>query len=301
MENPTLGLTNDQITSGTPAMKKIVLKAFYKDDKCYISPAKDSNGRYVGIQENIPEMEKLKMGYVPTIESRVKIYDGMEIDLNDKTWAKDWEWMKHCAEIADNFKEGQDTPGSYFYIFRPGYESAKKIEQAKLDLKLRSYILEDTTENLFNRVKVLGNNMDDTTVTDVQEYLLTLVRTSPRMIQNVYESKVYALELLYLHSMEKGTIKKKGGSFVFGDTFLGVDKKGVIAFFGNSRNSVITNTVEAVTYGRKVVSNTPLADESVSDNMEADEDAELEEREAAAKKVPTAAQKAAATRAAKKK
>jgi hypothetical protein len=28
---------------------------------------------------------------------------GIEIDLNT-TWAKDWEWMQHCVEIAEDFQ-----------------------------------------------------------------------------------------------------------------------------------------------------------------------------------------------------
>jgi hypothetical protein len=55
------------------------LKSFFKDDKCTISPTKDINGRYLGLNMNIPE-KKLEMGYVPSVESRLKLYDGIEID-----------------------------------------------------------------------------------------------------------------------------------------------------------------------------------------------------------------------------
>jgi hypothetical protein len=96
------------------------LKSF-KDDKCTISPTKDINGRYLGLNMNIPEIKKLEMGYVPSVESRLKLYDGIEIDLH----TKDWEWMQHCVEIAEDFQSGQGTPGAYFYIFRPGFESGK--------------------------------------------------------------------------------------------------------------------------------------------------------------------------------
>jgi hypothetical protein len=44
------------------------------------SPTKDINGRYLGLNMNIPEI-KLEMGYVPSVESRLKLYDGIEIDL----------------------------------------------------------------------------------------------------------------------------------------------------------------------------------------------------------------------------
>lgn len=299
MNNQTLGLTNDQITAGTPSQKKIVLKAFFKDDKCTVSPAKDSNGRYAGIQENIPDIEKHKMGYVPSIESRIKLYDGMEIDLNDPTWAKDWEWMKSCQEISESFKDGQETPGAYFYIFRPGVESAKKVEEERKTLELKNFIFNDTKENLYNRVKVLGTDMDDSTETDVQEFLLNMVNTSPNLLRNVYESRVFALELLFLHANEKGTISRKGGSYTFGNIFLGVDKKSVIAFFGNTRNVATVSTIEAITYGRKEIVQNPLENEVVSDNVVIDEDEDLNEREESAKAKPlTSAQKAAATRAA---
>lgn len=303
----TTGLSVDQMTNGTPSTKKIVLKAFFKDDKCFISPAKDINGRYVGIQENIPEIKKLEMGYVPTVDSRVKVYDGLEIDLNDDAWAKDWEWMKHCREISDTFKEGQNTPGAYFYVFRPGFESSKKVNAEKELIKLKGYILNDSPNDLYNRVKVLGMDMDGASATDVQEYLLELVETSPEQIKNVYEGRSFALELLYLHAIEKSIIKERGGAFVYGDIFLGVDNKSVISYLGNPRNTVTVATIEAATYGRQQAS---LADEVVADTeLEVDgstfdDETELAARAEAAVKPKAAvsnADKMAAVRAAKKK
>jgi hypothetical protein len=39
--------------------------------------------------------------------------------------------MQHCVEIAEDFQSGQGTPGAYFYIFRPGFESAKKVSETE--------------------------------------------------------------------------------------------------------------------------------------------------------------------------
>lgn len=280
--NTTQGLTNSQITNGTPSMRKFILKSFFKDDKCMISPAKDGNGRYKGIQENIPEFEKLKMGYVPSVNSTIKIYDGIEIDLDEEQWAKDWEWMKHCREIAGNFETGQSTPGAYFYIYRPGIESAKRVSLTKQRFKLEGYILNDTPDNLYNRVKVLGTDMGTSTLTDVQEFLLNMVASKPEAIQNVYESDVYALELLFLHAVEGNVLSKRGGSYVFGDIFLGVDKKGVIAYLGNSRNTTTVTTIEAATYGRDI--NKSLEDEAVGADADIDDEEDLKEREVSAAK-----------------
>jgi len=279
----THGLSVDQLANGTPADKKIILKAFYKGDKATISPAKDMNGRYVGIQEGIPEIKKLEMGYVPDTASKVRIYDDIVIDLNDDTWAKDWEWMKHCKEIAKDFATGQSTPGAYFYIFRPGYEAAKKVSDTEKKVKLLNYILEDSPENLYNRVSILGLDMEAEALSDVKEYLLNLVDSEPDKIEKVYESKTFTLELLLLHAIKKNVVVKKNGVYVFGEILIGVDKKSVVAFFANPKNSGTTRAIEAVTYGKDVISN-PLSSESVSDTEDEFDDAapEVDEKAAAA-------------------
>ena len=79
----TVGISGAQLANGTPSDKVFILKSFYKDDRAVISPAKDLNGRYLGINTNIPEIKKLEMGYVPSPESKIKLYDGMEINLNE--------------------------------------------------------------------------------------------------------------------------------------------------------------------------------------------------------------------------
>ena len=263
----TQGLTAEQLANGTPSDKIIILKAFYKGDKATISPAKDINRRYLGIKENIPEIKKLEMGYVPGPESRVRIYDEIEINLNEDTWAKDWEWMKYCNEISDDFATGQATPGAYFYIFRPGVEAAKKVSNIEREVKLLNYILEDSPENLYNRASILGVDMSGEVISEVKDYLLNLAKTEPKKIEKVYESTTFSLELLLMHALKKSIVVKKNGVFVFGEILLGVDTPSVISFFANSKNRATTKAVEAITYGNSKKAN-PLADESVADNTD---------------------------------
>jgi hypothetical protein len=83
------------------------------------------------------------MGYVPSVESRLKLYDGIEIDLNNTTWAGTGSG---CSTVlrSEDFQSGQGTPGAYFYIFRPGFESAKKVSETEQRVELMNYILQDT-------------------------------------------------------------------------------------------------------------------------------------------------------------
>jgi hypothetical protein len=62
---------------------------------------------------NIPEIKKLEMGYVPSVESRLKLYDGIEIDHNNT--AGDWEWM-HCVEIAEDFQSEQGLRSLFLHF-----------------------------------------------------------------------------------------------------------------------------------------------------------------------------------------
>jgi hypothetical protein len=262
--NTTAGLTLEQLENGTPSVKRIELKAYYKEDKCKISPAKDINGRYYGIVENIPETKKLELGYLPTVESSVRIHDGMTIDLNDTTWRRDWEWMKHCVEIAEDFATGQATPGAFFYIYRPGVESAKKVQSIERVTELNNYIINDSADNLYNRASMLGMDMRGEAITDVKEYLFDMVRTSPKKIAKVYESKTFTIELLLMNAIENKVITKNGGVYVFGEILLGVDKEAVISFLANPKHMSTTKTVESLTYGTKKHSINPLANEIVS-------------------------------------
>jgi len=258
------GMSVAQLENGTPSDRVLILKSYFKGDRCTISPAKDMNGRYFGIKENIPEIEKLKMGYVPTIESRIRLTDDLRVDLNQDIWKKDWEWMRFCPEIAEDYATGQASPAAFFYVFRPGTESAKAVTTIAKEVQLMNYILEDSPENLYNRVSILGLDMSDSVITDVKEYLLGMAKTEPAKIRQVYESKTFSLELLLMHALERKVISKRGGVFTFGEILLGVEKKAVVAFFANPQNQSAVKAIEAVTYGNIERAKNPLEHESQS-------------------------------------
>jgi hypothetical protein len=261
----TVGVSGNQLANGTPADKVFILKSFYKDDRCVISPAKDINGRYLGINMNIPEIKKLEMGYVPSPASKVKLYDGMEINLNNADMAKDWEWMQHCQEIATDYQSGQASPGAYFYIFRPGAESARKVSETSDMVKSMNYVLQDAPENLYNRATILGVDMSGAAISDVQDFLLTLATNEPARLRAVYESPTFTLELLFMHAEKKGIITNRSGVFTFGEILLGVDNNAVVSYFSNPKNAGVVRAIEAMTYGTKSVAKNPLENEARND------------------------------------
>jgi hypothetical protein len=62
----TNGYSAAQLANGTPSDRVLILKSFLKMTSVP-SPTKDINGRYLGLNMNIPEIKKLEMGYVPSV------------------------------------------------------------------------------------------------------------------------------------------------------------------------------------------------------------------------------------------
>jgi hypothetical protein len=115
----TNGYSAAQLANGTPSDRVLILKSFFKDDKCTISPTKDINGRYLGLNMNIPEIKKLEMGYVPSVESRrLKLYDGIEIDLNNTTWAGTGSGCSTVLRSQKIFNQGKGLRSLFHFQTR---------------------------------------------------------------------------------------------------------------------------------------------------------------------------------------
>jgi hypothetical protein len=89
------------------------------------------------------------------------------------------------------FNRARDS-GAYFYIFRPGFESAKKVSETEQRVELMNYIFK-ILRNLYNRVSILGVDMSDAVISDVK-FLLLMVNTEPK-VRAVYRVRLSLLSL----------------------------------------------------------------------------------------------------------
>jgi predicted nucleotide-binding protein (sugar kinase/HSP70/actin superfamily) len=189
------------------------LKSFFKDDKCTISPTKDINGRYLGLNMNIPEIKKLEMGYVPSVESRLKLYDG-EIDLNNTTWAGTGSGCSTVLRSQKIFNQGKGLQELISTFSDQGLNLLRRLAKQNR-VELMNYILQDTPEN--NRVSILGVDMSDAVISDVKEFLLLMVNTEPAKVERYTKVRLSLLSLC-LYAMKKNVITNRNGVFTFGDT-----------------------------------------------------------------------------------
>jgi len=250
-------LSTSQMEQGTPEDKIIIIKSlFSKEAKLKLQPTKNmQNGRYQGIETNLSEMEKMKRGYTPEISSTIIIKDGLTFDLNDPQDAADWEWVKHSKHIAEDFDAAQSTGlgEAWFYVYRPGAESKKKLDNMEAELELLNKISKDTPTNLYNRVRLLGMDMTGQPLSDVKEYLMTAAKDKHRRksIEDLYTGSDISLKLMLYHGLDKGVINYDGFAYTYGNIMLGTTEDLALAYLANHLNVSIVKEIEDRIYPKQ--------------------------------------------------
>lgn len=246
-----------QLKAGTPEDKTIIIKSiFSKEAKLKLQPSKNpNNGRYRGIETNVSEMEKMKRGYLPEVSSSVVIKDGMTFNLNDPQDAADWEWIQHSPHIAKDFEAAQQSEFSWYYVYRPGVESRKKLTEMEQEFELLGKIMTDTDINLFNRVRLLGLDMTGQPLSDVKEYLMTGAKDRNRRkdIEKLYTDADISLKLMMYHGIDKDIIKFDGFAYRYGSIMMGTTEDLTLEYLGNPLNVAIVKEIENRIYPKKGV------------------------------------------------
>jgi hypothetical protein len=250
-------LNTDQIENGTPEDRIIIIKSiFNKEAKLKLQPTKSRvNGRYQGIETNVSEMEKMKRGYLPEVSSSIIIKDGLTFDLNDAQDKADWDWVKHSRHIAKDFEAAQKSGlgEAWFYVYRPGAASRKKLKEMNRELELLNKINSDTETNLYNRVRLMGIDMTDQPISDVKEYLMTAAKDRKRTnsIWELYESSDISLKLMLYHGMDNNVIKFDGFAYKYGNILLGTTEDLALEYLSNPLNVAIVKEIENGIYPKK--------------------------------------------------
>jgi len=248
-------LNGEQKENGTPEDKIIIIKSiFSKEAKLKLQPSKNMrNGRYLGIETNLSEMEKMKRGYTPEVSSTITIRDGLIFNLDDPQDHADWEWIKHSKHIADDFESAQKNEDAWYYVHRPGAESKKRLSTMEEELSLMNKIMEDSPNNLYNRVRLLGLDMNDQPLSDVKEYLMSAVKNSKRIkeVRDLYESADISLKLMLYHGMDAEIIKFDGFAYKYGNILLGTTEALTLEYLSSALNVSIVKEIEGRIYPKE--------------------------------------------------
>lgn len=260
----------NEIKDGDLKSNLVILRSVWgkRGQKYYIQPQKNNKGQYPDCvrKVNADGDMILKHGDDPDMlipENRIfTIQDGTTFDLNDPYQAIEWAAIENCFLIAPS-RFAKDTSGNYLidgtidsvtnssygtksrygnaelYIERPGLESKQKVTRAKLELQATNYIYEYGYEDWLVFAKVLGRNMDNQPVPDVEYFLISVAKKTPEKIIEICTGGDLANRMLFISAKEHGIIRKLNGLYTYGEdgnVILGASEEAVIDWMKQPKN-----------------------------------------------------------------
>lgn len=272
----------NEIKDGDLKSNLIILRSVWgkRGQKYYIQPQKNNKGQYPDCvrKVNADGDMILKHGDDPDMlipENRIfTIQDGTTFDLNDPYQAIEWAAIENCFLIAPS-RFAKDTNGNYLidgtvdsvtnssygtksrygnaelYIERPGLESKQKVTRAKLELQATNYIYEYGYEDWLVFAKVLGRNMDNQPVPDVEYFLISVAKKTPEKIIEICTGGDLANRMLFISAKENGVIRKVNGLYTYGEdgnVILGASEDAVIDWMKQPKNKKTLELIRKETF-----------------------------------------------------
>ena len=260
----------NEIRNGDLKSNIVVLRSVWgkRGQKYYIQPQKNSKGQYPDCVRKVNSDGDmiLKHGDNPDFlipEDRIfTLQDGTTFNLNDPYQAIEWQAIENCFLIAPS-RFAKDTNGNYLidgtpdivsnsnygaksrygraelYVERPGLEAEQKVTRAKLEVQAVNYIYQYGYEDWLTFAKVLGRNMENQPVPDVEFFLISVAKKTPEKIIEICSGGDLANRVLFITAKENGVIRKKNGMYMYGedgDLILGASEEAVIDWMRQPKN-----------------------------------------------------------------
>lgn len=263
--------------------KIIILRSVYDkaDIKYYIQPCKNKYGQYpscikkVNSQGDMIMSEKErdlfsegKAAFYPE-DHLFEVYSGKTYNLDDIYQKAEWEAIQNCPLIVKD-RNQRDASGNLIidgpvssplkptrngvaelYIDRPGVETQRRVSRKKLVHKAESFILNDErgAEGMLNMAKILGKDMENQPVADVEDFLLRIASQDPEKIIRLYTGDDISLRLLFIQAKKDKVIYFKNKLFIYADDIvLGATDDAVIAWMKDPKNQKTLELIKKDTY-----------------------------------------------------
>ena len=265
---------------------KIILKSVYRkgDLTYYLEVTPDSKGLYAPCVRKVNSAgdmilsEKDRTEYA---EGRAIFfpenhvfeikpgYSGKVYDLANMKDKAEWDCIKHNKLIAkdrnerdskgnlviDGVRPTRNNPGrngiAELYVDRPGLDTIQRVNRKKLIHQAEAFILNDQKgyEGQLNMALILGKDMSNQPVADVEDYLLRIASKDPEKIIQLYTGGDTNLRLLFISAKKKNVIHIKNKLYLYGDNIvLGATDDAVIAWMKNPENKKILDLIQKETF-----------------------------------------------------
>lgn len=192
----------------------------------------------------------------------IEIFDGKEFDLDNPYDAAEWEAIRYSKKIAqDRFERDPITNQlivdgnqkrygtAEFYVERAGVESKVRNDRRRKIHDAKQYVYNDSDDNLYRMVRLLGSPMEGQPFSDVEDYLISTAESRPDKIIELYTGADVHLRLLLVDAIDKHIIFNKDQLYYYGQNIpLGATESSVINYFKNPGNKRIVDMIKADVY-----------------------------------------------------
>lgn len=198
-----------------------------------------------------------------------EVYSGKTYNLDDIYQKAEWEAIQNCPLIAKD-RNQRDASGNLvidgpissplkptrngvaeLYIDRPGVETQRRVSKKKLIHKAESFILNDErgADGMLNMAKILGKDMENQPIADVEDFLLRIASQDPEKIIRLYTGDDISLRLLFIQAKKDKVIYFKNKLFIYADDIvLGATDDAVIAWMKDPKNQKTLELIKKDTY-----------------------------------------------------
>lgn len=251
----------------------IIFRDVHKITEAYIEPAKNPDTRrYADCVREVDdkgnlilsEADKTSNKFFIKVTDALLIKEGFQLDLNDPTDEAWWDAVKYSPLIARSGRWERDAEGKLiidgdahrygaasYYIEVPGEESKKNVSKIFITNDAIMLIKNDTYEGLSTKTRLIGNWMRDSTMSDIQDYLVSHANKDPQRIIDLYDDYNASFEILLLDAIDTKTITQNRGIFYFGTTQLGTNKDSVLTSLKSEQYKPILESIKKELYNQK--------------------------------------------------
>lgn len=225
----------------------------------------DDRGNMI-LSESDKENLSAEKVYLVAENAKIKIYDGIQFNLENMKDAALWECIKNCSYIAPD-RYAKDANGNYlidgtmgwknphpryglaeYYIEHPGLDSVRRVRRTETLSKALKYIIDDSREGQITRAKVLGKKMDNVPSADITDFLIQIAMKNPAKIIGLYEDARSKLRILLIDAREKNVIIVKDNLLCFNDNYLGATDDAAINWLSDPDNAKLKGLIMRATY-----------------------------------------------------
>jgi hypothetical protein len=135
------------------------------------------------------------------------------------------------------------------YIERVGEETERRIGKKKLKHQAETFVFDDSQEGLILKAKLLGRDMRNQPLADIQDYLIEIAERDPQKIISLYTGEDMHLRLLLVDALQKHVIIIKNKIYTYSDNVvLGASDEACITWMKQPQNAKVLDLIKKDTY-----------------------------------------------------